>query len=63
MSARLALHAIIEHAVLMAIHNADTAGREETRQPTFGAPSPADPLQAHQQLKKELGLDHFEGRF
>src|SRR5258708_13435658 len=28
----------------MAIRNADTAGREETCQPTFGAPPPADPL-------------------
>src|SRR3974377_617009 len=28
----------------MAIRNADTAGREETCQPTFGAPSPTDPL-------------------
>jgi hypothetical protein len=30
--------------VLMAIRNADTAGREETCQPTFGSPPPADPL-------------------
>jgi hypothetical protein len=30
--------------VLMAIRNADTAGREETCQPTFGAPPPADSL-------------------
>jgi hypothetical protein len=42
--ARHALHTIIEHAVLMAIRNADPAGREETCQPTFGAPPPADPL-------------------
>ena len=40
---RHALHAIIEHAVLMAIRNADTAGCEETCQPTFGAQPPADP--------------------
>ena len=39
-----ALHTIIEHAVLMAIRNADTAGREETCQPAFGAPPPADLL-------------------
>jgi hypothetical protein len=30
--------------VLMAIRNADTADREETCQPTFGAPPPTDPL-------------------
>jgi len=35
--ARHALHTIIAHAMLMAIRNADTAGREETCQPTFGA--------------------------
>jgi hypothetical protein len=28
----------------MAIRNADTTGREETCQPTFGAPPPIDPL-------------------
>ena len=39
-----ALHTIIEHSVLMAIRNADTVGCEETCQPTFGAPPPADPL-------------------
>ncbi|GLS35785.1 hypothetical protein GCM10010869_13740 [Mesorhizobium tianshanense] len=33
--ARHALHPIIEHPVLMAIRNADTAGREETGQPTL----------------------------
>ena len=33
--ARHALHSVIEHAVLMAIRNADTAGCEETCQPTF----------------------------
>jgi hypothetical protein len=38
-----ALHSVIEHAVLMAIGNADAAGREETCQPTFSAASPADP--------------------
>ena len=32
------MHTVIEHPVLMAIRNADTAGREETGQPTFGAP-------------------------
>src|ERR1700679_190540 len=42
--ARHALHTIIKHAVLMAIRNADTAGCEETCQPTLRAPSPADPL-------------------
>ena len=41
--ARHALHSVIEHAVLMAIRNADAAGREETCQPTFRAPPPADP--------------------
>ena len=41
---RHALHTVIEHPVLMAIRNADTAGREETCQPTFGAPPPTDPL-------------------
>jgi len=38
--ARHALHTIIEHAVLMAIGNADTPGREETSQPPFDAPPP-----------------------
>lgn len=42
--ARHAQHAIIEHPVLMAIRNTDTAGREETGQPTFGTPPPADLL-------------------
>jgi len=41
--ARHALHSVIEHAGLMALRNADTAGREETCQPTFRAPPPADP--------------------
>src|SRR6202021_3145235 len=41
---RHALHTVIEHPVLMAIRNADTAGREETCQPTFGAPPPTAPL-------------------
>src|ERR1035437_4005732 len=44
LAARQALHTVIEHPVLMAIRNADTAGREETCQPTFGAPPPTDPL-------------------
>ena len=35
--ARHALHTIVEHAVFVAIRNADTASREETCQPTFGA--------------------------
>jgi hypothetical protein len=42
--ARHALHTIIEHAVLVAIRDADTASREETCQPTFCPPPPADPL-------------------
>jgi hypothetical protein len=37
-----ALHAIVEHAMLMAIGYADTAGRKETGQPTFGASPPTD---------------------
>ena len=41
---RHALHTVIEHPVLMALRNSDTAGREETCQPTFGAPPPTDPL-------------------
>ncbi len=40
--ARHALHTITEHPVLVAIGNPDTASGEETCQPTFGAPSPAD---------------------
>jgi hypothetical protein len=36
--ARHALHTVVKHPVLMAIRNADMAGREETCQPTFGAP-------------------------
>jgi hypothetical protein len=54
-----ALHTIIEHAVLMAIRNADTAGREETCQPTFGAPPPADPLpfpSSQQRFGSDRGL-------
>jgi hypothetical protein len=56
--ARHALHTIIEHPVLMAIGNADTAGREETCQPTFGAPPPADllPFPSRQQsFSRERG--------
>ena len=57
--ARHALHTIIEHPVLMAIRNADTAGREETCQPTFGAPPPADPLPfpfGQQRFSRDRGL-------
>ena len=39
-----ALHTVIEHPVLMAVRNADTASRKETGQPTFGASPPSDPL-------------------
>ena len=57
--ARHALHTIIEHPVLMAIGNADTAGREETCQPTFCAPPPADllpfPSRQHR-FSRERGL-------
>ena len=42
--ARHALHAIVEHAVLMAIGHADTARRKKACQATFGAPPPTDPL-------------------
>ena len=51
--ARHALHTIIAHAVLMAIRNADPAGREEACQPTFGAPPPTDPL------PRRCGQQHF----
>ena len=57
--ARHALHTIIEHAVLMAIRNADTAGREETCQPTFGAPPPTDLLpfpSGQQRFSRDRGL-------
>jgi len=57
--ARHALHTIIAHAVLMAIRNADTAGREETCQPTFGAPPPADLLPfstGQQRFSRDRGL-------
>ena len=49
--ARHALHSVIEHAVLMAIRHADTAGREETCQPAFRAPPPANlsPFSSSQQ--------------
>ena len=40
--ARHALDAIIEHSMLMAIRNPNTAGGEEACQPTFRAPTPAD---------------------
>ena len=33
---------IIEHPMLMAIRNPNTAGREEACQPTFSSPTPAD---------------------
>src|ERR1044071_5512447 len=42
--ARHALHAIVEHPVLMGVRNTDTASRKEACQPTSGAPSPADLL-------------------
>jgi len=42
--ARHALHAIIEHTVLMTLRNADAAGSKEARQPTFRASSPTDLL-------------------
>src|ERR1700760_663839 len=41
--ARHALHSVIEHAMLMAIRDADTAGRKETGQSTFRASPPVDP--------------------
>ena len=40
--ARHALHTVIEHPVLMALRNTDTAGREETCPPILGAPPPAE---------------------
>ena len=43
----------------MAIRNADTAGREETCQPTFGAPPPADLLPfstGRQRFSRDRGL-------
>src|SRR5271169_5365810 len=40
--ARHALDTIIEHPMLMAIRNPNTAGREEACQPTFRSPTPAD---------------------
>ena len=42
--ARHALHAIVEHPVLMAIRNADAASCKVACQPTSGAASPADLL-------------------
>ena len=57
--ARHALHTIIEHSVLMAIRNADTAGREETGQPTFCAAPPIDPLpfsSSQQRFGRDWGL-------
>ncbi len=57
--ARHALHTVIEHPVLMAIRNANTAGREETCQPTFGAPPPADLLpfpSGQQRFSRDRGL-------
>jgi len=39
-----ALHSVIKHAMLMAVSNTDAVGGEETRQPTFRTPPPADPL-------------------
>src|SRR5271154_5881043 len=41
--ARHALHAVVVHAVLMAIRKADASGCKETCQPTFGASPPVDP--------------------
>jgi len=41
--ARHALHAIVEHPVLMALRNADTTSRKEACEPTSGAPTPAAP--------------------
>ena len=54
-----ALHTIIEHTVLMAIRNTDTASRKETCQPTFGALPPADPsprLSGQQRFCSDRGL-------
>ena len=42
--ARHALHTIVDHAVLMAIRNANTASRKETCQTAFRAPPPTDLL-------------------
>ena len=44
LAARHALHTIVEHAMFMAVCNADAAGREETGQTTFSASPPVDPL-------------------
>ena len=41
--ARHALHAIIGHAVLMAVSDANATGRKETGQPALRAPPPIDP--------------------
>ena len=38
-----ALHANIEHAVFVALGDADALGREEARRPTLRAASPVDP--------------------
>src|ERR1700675_4235288 len=45
--------------MLMAIRNTETAGREETCQPNFGAPPPADPLpflSGQQRFSRDRGL-------
>ena len=42
--ARHASHAMVEHPVLVAFRNADTAGREQACQPTSGAAPPTGHL-------------------
>jgi hypothetical protein len=39
-----ALHTVVEHAVLVAIGDANTVRRKETSQSTFSASAPSDPL-------------------
>jgi hypothetical protein len=52
-----ALHAVIEHPVLMTIRKPDAAGRKEAGQRTFGTSSPTDfsPLLVR---RHRLGADH-----
>ena len=50
-----ALHAVIEHPVLVAIRNADTTSREEACQPTFGSAAPTDHVSRDSIISAETG--------
>ena len=58
--ARDALHTVIEHPVLMAIRNTDTAGGEETRQATVKLDDPSFPAPIYATLSEVGGETGFQ---